>query len=155
MAEPVRPRLPRWRYPFKWVREESFWHAMTTNTLSGLLVLAITFLGGRSAGLFKQVPWHTVVTTIIASGLWATGISFIGAMVAFVMTLRSQREASQLSQRHQQTLHRHEETRRRLDELVNEILEVADDAHQRNIQNAQWWDEREQRRRQSEQEHRR
>jgi hypothetical protein len=83
-----------WHYPLKWMHEEAFWREMTTRTLSALVAAAIIVLGGRSAGLFKQLPWHTVWKAIAASGIWATAISAIAAAVTFLVTLWGDRQAT-------------------------------------------------------------
>jgi hypothetical protein len=85
-----------WRYPFKWLREESFWHGMTTSTLSAALVGAGTFIGARSVGLFKM-PWHMVGMTIVASSLWIAVIAVIGLAISVVVIRRMSRRATRHS----------------------------------------------------------
>jgi hypothetical protein len=81
----------RWGYPAKWVREESFWREMTTRTLSALVAAAVIFLAGRSAGLFHQVPWSTVGKTLVAGGVWVTGLSVAAASISGVVAWRTNR----------------------------------------------------------------
>jgi hypothetical protein len=88
------PRL--WRYPFKWLREESFWHGVATSTLSTVVVAAATFIGGRSVGMFKM-PWHMVMMTIVASSLWIAVIAAIGLAISVVVTRRMSRRATRHS----------------------------------------------------------
>lgn len=83
--EPGPPRLPLWRYLVKWAGEESFWREMTTRTLSALLAAAVIFLGARSGGLFQEVPWSTVGTTLAASGAWGFGISAVIMVLAALL----------------------------------------------------------------------
>jgi hypothetical protein len=84
MTDPEQhPRL--WRYPFKWLREEAFWHGMTSSTLSTAVVAAATFIGGKWVGMFKM-PWHMVWMMIIASSLWIAVIAVIGLAISVVVT---------------------------------------------------------------------
>jgi hypothetical protein len=88
------PRL--WRYPFKWLREESFWHGMTTSTLSAALVGAGTFIGARWVGLVKM-PWHMVLMTIVASSMWIAVIALTGFAISVVVIQRIRHRATRHS----------------------------------------------------------
>jgi membrane-bound metal-dependent hydrolase YbcI (DUF457 family) len=95
MTDPEQhPRL--WRYPFKWLREESFWHGMTTSTVSTALVGAATFIGGRWVGMFKM-PWHMVWMTIVATSFWIAVVAAIGLAISVFVARRISRRATRHS----------------------------------------------------------
>lgn len=95
MTDPEQhPRL--WRYPFNWLREESFWHGVATSTFSTVVVAAATLIGGRWVGMFKM-PWHMVMMTIVASSLWIAVIAAIGLAISVVVTRRMSRRATRHS----------------------------------------------------------
>ena len=73
------PRPRRWLRA--WVREEVFWRDVTTRTISGLLVVAITFLAGLAGGYFETPDGRSAALSalgvILGAGLLVGGYAWV------------------------------------------------------------------------------
>lgn len=61
-----------------WVRDESFWRDVTARTLSGMLVVAITFTAGWAGGYFDGPDGrYLLLNTACAVVLLAAGVAAV------------------------------------------------------------------------------
>lgn len=126
MSQPDESRkVPPWKWPLEWARDEHFWRDVCSRALAGLAVVGIGFLAARAAGLFKEIPWLTVWQAILGSAATAAILfATIPAVVGIIHSLANIRgHKAKISD----TKARIAERRREIEELEAQLRQRNDD----------------------------